>query len=839
MVVHAGLAVLLTRLGAGTDIPVGAPVAGRTDRALDDVVGFFVNTLVLRTDTSGDPSFRELLARVRDGDLSAFQNADLPFERLVEILNPARSPARHPLFQVMLTFQQAQQTDYTMQGLQGQEQASSVGAAKFDLTFTVQERFASGGAPAGLGCALTFATDLYDEATAVLLAQWFARVLETVVADPGMAVSQVDLLDGAERELILHGWNETGSPVPVQTLPAMFEAQARRDPRAVAVAGDDRQVTYCELSSRANRLARYLVSRGVGPEQIVALALPRSELMIVALLAVLKAGAAYLPIDPDYPADRVAYMLKDACPSILLTNMAVSASLPDSTAAPVLLDHHELTALVGQFTDTDLADSDRICPLLPAHPAYVIYTSGSTGTPKGVVIQHTSLADYLTSARRTYSGIGGNGLLHSSVSFDLTVTTLFGVLVSGGALHIADLHQADSEAGPRISSINLLKLTPSHLEFSGLTREQLDLAGTVIFGGEPLYARVLAKIPDAWRYEIFNSYGPTEATINCVQFKVDPAAAGTSGTIPIGRPMPNTQAYVLDGWLQPVPPGVRGELYIAGAGLARGYLGQPGLTAGRFVACPFGGGGARMYRTGDLVRWRADGNLEFLGRADDQVKIRGFRVELGEVEAVLERHPLVDRAVAAVREDRPGDRRLFGYVVSGAGVEPAAVREFAASMLPDYMVPAGVVVLGALPLTVNGKIDRTRLPVPDLSPVVSRAAQDGAGRGAVRPVRRRAGCQPGEYRRRLLPARRPLTARRTAHQPHPGQARQSAQPALVLPRPHGNRRRRCARGGRRGGTGRNSRAHYPEVGRSQTAAVLPSAGNRHAAVLCRTDATPG
>jgi amino acid adenylation domain-containing protein len=754
MVLQAALALMLSRVGAGTDIPLGAPVAGRGDEALHDLVGFFVNTLVLRTDVSGEPTFRELLARVRETDLAAFDHQDLPFERLVEVLNPARSTARHPLFQVSLVLQNNAQGRLELAGAECEFMEAGTAAARFDLAWSLGQM--PGG---GLAGSLEFATDLFDQATAEQLAAWFVRVLETVAADPGVRAGDVEVLAPQVRDLVLGGWNDTSRAVPGVCWAELFEAQVARAPGAVAVVFEGRRLSYGQLNERANRLARYLVGRGVGPEQLVAVAVPRSELLVVALLAVVKAGAAYLPVDPGYPAERIRVMFEDARPGCVLTVSGAGAGLPDCGVPVVWLDR--AADLLAAQLGADLADADRVRPLTARHPVYVIYTSGSTGVPKGVVIEHGSLVNYCLWACSEYGpGAGKVSPFYSSLSFDLTVTSVFVPLVAGGTLAVAGgpagveglagiLEGAGCPVVP-------LKVTPSHL------RMLLDGGGPVagapvaVVGGEALPAGLVGDWLARAGGEVFNEYGPTECTVGCV---VRRAGAGEPQNVLIGRPVANTRVFVLDGGLRPVPAGVRGELYVAGAGLARGYLGRPALTAGRFVACPFGDPGGRMYRTGDLVRWRRDGNLEFAGRADDQVKVRGFRVEPGEVEAVLARHPLVDRAVVVVREDRPGDKRLVAYVVPGeagrragtAGrcVQPGEaysldasspgmraagggigqeLRGFLGGVLPDYMVPSVVVALGSLPLTVNGKVDRRALPAPDPG------AGSGRGPRSVREV---------------------------------------------------------------------------------------------------------
>ncbi|WP_405775440.1 non-ribosomal peptide synthase/polyketide synthase [Streptomyces sp. NBC_00859] len=715
MVVQAAVSGLLSRLGAGTDIPVGSPVAGRLDEALDDLVGFFVNTLVLRADVSGDPSFAELVERVRETDLRAFGAQDVPFERLVEVLNPVRSMGRHPLFQVELAFQNAPVSDLVMSGLDVEVAPVGTQVAKFDLSFNLAEVFSEEGEPAGITGGIEFATDLFDRSTIERMAGWLARFLEQVLADPEQPVSRVRVLDDVELSLVLQDWNDTGREVSGGTLPELFEEQVVRTPDATAVVFDGVEVSYRELSERASRLARVLAERGAGPERFVAVALPRSADLVVALLAVLKTGAAYVPVDPDYPADRIAYILEDAAPMCVVTVGDGGVEVPDGTAR-VLLD---------EYSEAELPVS-----LDPGTPAYVIYTSGSTGRPKGVVVEHRSVVDYVSWAVEMYPGVRGSALLHSPVSFDLTVTVLFAPLVSGGCVVVADLEE-DPAVEEVLAAVPLsfAKVTPSHVALLEALPGVFSPSGDLVVGGEQLTGEQLER----WRRAhptatVVNEYGPTEATVGCVAYQLVPGQPALAGPVPIGRPSWNTRVYVLDGGLSPVPVGVVGELYVAGAGLARGYLNRPGLTAERFVADPFGTPGSRMYRTGDLVRWNASGEIDYLGRIDDQVKVRGFRIELGEVESVLATHPDVAQVAVVVREDRPGDKRLVGYVVPAAGavVDPQALRGHAAKAVPDYMVPSAVMVLDALPLTANGKLDRRALPAPEF-------AADGMGRAPRTP----------------------------------------------------------------------------------------------------------
>jgi nonribosomal peptide synthetase DhbF len=721
MVVQAGLAALLTRLGAGPDIPLGTPVAGRTDRALDDLVGFFVNTLVLRTDTSGDPTFRELLARVRETDLSAFEHQDLPFERLVEILEPVRSLARHPLFQVMVILQNIVDATYDMPGLQVEEidGAEDTGTAKFDLNFVFKEVRGPDGQPMGMPAAVEYATDLFDERTVEVVADRLVRLLDAVTADPGIPLSGIEILTDEERQLILGEWNAAAQAVPQLTVPALFEVQAARTPGATALVHGDISLTYAGLNAHANQLARLLIEYGAGPEQCVALALPRSCDLIIAVLAVLKTGAAYLPIDTEYPVERMLLIVAEAQPRVVVTVESVAEKLDSSKHALLLIDD----APLAHYPTTDLDDAERRAPLLPGHPAYFMYTSGSTGTPKGVVVTHQNVANL---AYWAIAELGADLLSHvltaTSLSFDVSVFEIFGPLFSGGKIELVrDLLALTERTTPWSGS--LISAVPSVLDQLINTGHLNAQADMVILAGEALGSQTIQSLQEALPgVRIANAYGPTEATVYATAWHAD--MHEVPHIPPIGRPLPNCSAFVLDGRLSPVAPGTAGELYIAGAGLARCYLGRPDLTAERFVACPFAGHGARMYRTGDLVRWDATGNLEFLGRADDQVKIRGFRIEPGEIEAALRHHPDVAQAAVIGREDRPGDLTLVAYLVPnpGAVLDTRRVREFVAGVLPGHMVPSGLVVLDALPVTGSGKLDRRALPAMERAVRGSRGA---------------------------------------------------------------------------------------------------------------------
>ncbi|MFB4300561.1 amino acid adenylation domain-containing protein [Actinomadura sp. NTSP31] len=702
MVLQAGLAAVLTRLGAGTDIPIGSPVAGRPDPVLDGLVGFFTNTLVLRTDTSGDPTGRELVTRVRETDLAAFAHQDVPFERVVEAVNPPRSLARHPLFQVLLAHQNtAGQTAVRLPGVEVEPGAAEVDAAKFDLSLNISE------GDTGLSGALYYNADLFDRATAASIVERLHRLLTAIAADPDAPLSRIELLGtGERRRLLAAATGEVREPV-AGTLPDLLAASAKRNPDALAVA----DLTHAQVHARANRLARLLIQHGARPEGLVAVALPRSAELITTLLAILAAGAAYLPIDTDLPRRRVQFVIDDARPGLAVTTRAAEGVLPD-TLPRIRLDDPDVLALLEAAPSGEVTDADRRAPLLAAHPAYVVHTSGSTGRPKGVTVTHAGLVNYVARAAAEYEGLAGETLVHSSMSFDLGVTALFGTLCAGGRLRLLpDGSGWPADALDRPEEITFLKVTPSHLRALQERAESYAAGGQLMAGGEGFPVELLERLRRADpALTVINHYGPTETTVGCTDHRVRPERVRpegepAGGTVPIGRPMWNMRTYVLDGSLRLVPPGVAGELYVGGPGLARGYLNRPALTAERFVADPFAAGG-RLYRTGDLVRWNSAGDLVFVGRTDDQVKVRGFRVEPGEVEEALIGHASVVRAAVTVR-----DGRLVAYVAP-AGVDVPALRAHAASSLPGHLVPTTFVTMDGLPLNANGKLDHGALPDP-------------------------------------------------------------------------------------------------------------------------------
>ena len=729
MVVQTALSALLTRMGAGTDIPVGSPIAGRTDKALDDLVGFFVNTLVLRADTSGDPTFREIIDRVREANVNAYAHQDLPFEYLVEAVNPDRSPARHPLFQVMFAFQNTRDTELRLPELSAEAMEAATEATMFDLSVNLTARYHDDGREGGARGALVYSGDLFDRETVQSLADRLLLMLDAATRDPGQRISEVELLGAGERRRILEEWNGATAPVPSATLPELFAASAGRDGTATAVRAGDTRLDYDALRSAANRLARLLAARGCGPERRVALALPRDARLPVAMWGVLNSGAAYVPVDPGHPAERVRQLVEDARPVLAVTDRAGEAVLPPDLPR-VVLDDPATVAALAALDDADLTDADRTAPLRPDDAAYVIYTSGSTGRPKGVVVAHRAVANLSAWAGEAFSAdVFARTLASTSVTFDVSVSDLVLPLLHGGAVEIVpDVLALADEDRPEVS---LVCTAPSAMSAALATGGRLGV-GTVILVGEAVTPRLVHDLRAAAPgVRIANLYGPTEATVYATEWYDD---GNPEGVAPIGRALTNYRTYVLDDGLNPVPAGVTGELYLAGEGLARGYFGRAGMTAERFVACPFDGAGERMYRTGDLVRWRSDGQLDFVGRVDDQVKIRGQRAEPGETEAVLARHAAVAQVAVVPREDQQGDTTLVAYAVAADGreAEPAELIEYARRELPGHLVPSAVVPLERLPLTASGKLDRRMLPAPD-------AERRAGGRGP-RDAREQALC---------------------------------------------------------------------------------------------------
>nr|WBO80847.1 amino acid adenylation domain-containing protein [Streptomyces sp. SBE_14.2] len=714
MVAQAALAALLTRLGAGTDVPIGTAVAGRPEEALEDLVGFFVNTLVLRTDTSGSPTFAELLDRVRRADLAAYAHQDLPFEQIVDDLGAeARSLARTPLFQVFLAFQNHRAPALALPGLVAEPADIALTSAKTDLGIELAEEFADG-APAGLRGLVSYRTDLFDRTTVESIMARFTALLAAVADDPDRAPDRTDLMPADELRRLVGEWNDTARETPAATLPALFERQAAATPDRTAVLAGAQRLTYAELNARANRWAHHLISAGAGPEQRVMVAVPRSPEWLAVTLGVLKAGAAYVPVDPAYPADRIAHMVRDARPALVITagDPDDGWTLPPGT--PVLrADAEQTRTALAAAPDTDPGDGDRRAPLDLRHPAYVIYTSGSTGRPKGVVVTHRGIGGMAAAHAENFAVDDTSRVLQAvSPSFDVSMADVAMTLLSGAALVLPEGSRAP--AGAELAAL-LAEYEVTHLQITAgvlatLPRTPLPALRTLAVGGEPCPPDQVAHWSQGRR--LLNVYGPSEATVCATMSRPQSGAVHP----PIGAPLWNTRAYVLDDFLRPVPTGVTGELYLAGDQLARGYLDRPALTGERFVADPFGGPGERLYRTGDRVRWEADGQLRFAGRADDQVKIRGFRIEPGEIEAALDAHPGVARSAVAVRQGPDGRKQLAAYVVAAedGGPAPDGLRAHIAARLPEYMAPAVYTFLDTLPLSANGKVDRAALPEPDL-----------------------------------------------------------------------------------------------------------------------------
>ncbi|WP_340556903.1 amino acid adenylation domain-containing protein [Streptomyces sp. GSL17-111] len=736
MVLQAALAVLLSRLGAGDDVPVGAPVAGRTDDSLEDLVGFFANTLVLRTDLSGDPPFTELLGRVRENCLHAYAHQDVPFELLVEELAPGRSLAWHPLFQVVLALRNTRAGELTLPDVEVRAEMVETHTSPFDLAFEFDDRDRADRGAAGLSGTVQYNADLFDHDTVERLAGRLLRLLDGVAHDPALPVSRYELWVPGEQDRVLRHWNDTRRPVPDTSLPDLFEARVAQTPQHPAVTAPDGTLSYVELNRRANRLARLLTARGIGPESVVALAVPRSVVLPVAVWATLKAGAAYLPLDPQYPAERITFLLDDVRPAVVVSTAATAAGLPPGGPERLLLDEPAVAAALAAQPEGNLPDEERTAPLVRDSPVYVIHTSGSTGTPKGVVMTAGPLvnlvlwhAEWLaageTGARR------GAVAQFSAISFDVSAWEIIETLTSGKTLAVPDdavrrdaaafVRWLDEHRVEEVCAPNVM--VEAICEAAAEQRLDLPALRDLSQGGEVLRLtpRVREFVAARPGRRLHNLYGPTETHLVTTFTLPTALERWRSFTAPVGGPIANARMYVLDRRLRPVPPGVTGELYIAGDVLARGYWDRPALTAQRFVADPFDGAGARMYRTGDLVTWTRDGQLAYAGRTDAQVKVRGFRIEPAEVESVLGRHDDVAQVAVAVREDATGGKRLAAYVVParGARTDGAALRAHAARVLPDFMVPSAVVMVDALPLTVSGKVHHSRLPAPDFSRSVS------------------------------------------------------------------------------------------------------------------------
>ncbi|KYC42727.1 non-ribosomal peptide synthetase [Scytonema hofmannii PCC 7110] len=708
MTLLAGFFVLISRYSGQPDIVVGSPIANRNSPQIEKLMGFFANTLALRGNLSDNPSFTDFLAQVRQTTLSAYAHQDLPFEMLVEKLQPERDLSRNPLVQVMFSLQNAPQSSGNLSGLNIQNLPLPIDVrARFDLEVNYWE------VPSGLEGVWCYNTDLFEATTIARIAQHFQTLLKAIVANPKVRISELPLLTPAQRHQLLVEWNDTQVDYPHdKCIHQLFEQQVARTPDAVAVVYENEQLTYHELNCRANQLAHHLRSLGVEADVLVGLCVERSINAIVGMLGILKAGGAYVPLDPEYPQERLSFMLRDAQISVLLTVRSLVHKLPEHTAQVVCLD-----------TDWHLIEQcsqDNAMAFVQAtHLAYVIYTSGSTGQPKGVEVVHRGVNRLLFGVNYVHLDATQTFLQLAPISFDASTFEIWGALLHGAKCVLScgsiptsqKLREEIHKHG-----ITVVWLTAA-LFNSIIDDDPQALSGIkqLLIGGEALsVAHVRKALENLPLTQIINGYGPTECTTFTCCHPIPRQIEANIESIPIGRPIGNTQVYILDAYLQPVPVGVPGELHIAGAGLARGYLNRPELTNEKFIPNPFEVGESKLYKTGDLARYLPNGNIEYLGRIDNQVKIRGFRIELGEIEAVLNQHDRVQVSCVIVREDSPGEKRLVAYVVphKQETLTTSEIREFLSNKLPGYMIANAFVILESLPLTQNGKIDRHALQAP-------------------------------------------------------------------------------------------------------------------------------
>jgi arthrofactin-type cyclic lipopeptide synthetase C len=727
MLVVAGWAAVLARLSGQAEVVIGTVVANRTRPEVEALIGFFVNTLALRVEVKG--SVAEMLERVKARALEAQEHQELPFEQVVEIVKPARSLAQAPIFQVLLAWQSNGTRTPQLPGLQAAPLQSAYKVAKFDLDLglgEVNEQIVGD---------LGYATALFDRATVERHIGYLRQALAALAADERQAVDRIDLLSAAERSQLLVEWNQTDAALPDCCLHVLVEEQAQRQPQAIAVSDGTRQLSYADLNAGANRLARHLRTRGVGPDALVAICLDRGVDLLMGLLGVLKAGGAYVPMDPSNPRQRLNDILEDAQPRVVLTHRRLRAILPPCRAAVIALDE-DWNSISEQSPDNLIPEALGVSP---SNLAYVLFTSGSTGRPKGVMIEHRSVVNLLCSMCAE-PGINRDDrvLAFTTVSFDIAAFELFLPLLVGAEVVFANSEMATDGwlMGQLIQQrdVTVLQATPATWRLLLEDKSWRAPRVRALSGGEALACSLAGQVLERV-HALWNGYGPTETTIYSTLQPITAGSAGASASEPIGRPVANTRIYILDGHYEPVPIGVAGEIYIGGIGVGRGYLGKPELTLERFLPDPFSSEpGSRMYRTGDLARWRADGRIEFLGRNDFQVKLRGFRIELGEIEARLAEHPSVREAVVLAREDQAGDKRLVAYVTpaaaaqnSAAGIDVEALRTHLGSQLPEYMVPAAYVSLAKLPLTPSGKLDRKALPAPDADAYLRRGYEPPVG----------------------------------------------------------------------------------------------------------------
>ena len=708
MTLLAGFQLLLSRYSGQEDIVVGTSVAGRDHAEIEPLIGFFINTLAMRADLSGDPTFRELLARVKKAALDGYAHQEIPFEKLVEDLQPERNLSYNPVFQVLFGLQNMPRQAFHASGLKVERSPVHQGTSILDMSWFAWET------DDGLLLRVEYDTDLFEDATILRALGHFQKLLEGIAARPDSRISELPLLNDEEKRKILVEFNHTQAEYPRDLcVHQLLQDQARRTHEAIAMEFQGRSLTYAELDARSNQLAHFLRHRGVREEQLVGVCMERSLEMVVALLGILKAGGAYVPLDPAYPSDRIQYVLDDARVKLLLTQDSMLVSLPPTAAEVICLD--------PEWRVFEQEDSGPVAAeVTPENLAYVIYTSGSTGRPKGVQLEHRSVVNFLCSMRRE-PGMTANDVLVAvtTLSFDIAGLELYLPLLVGGRLVVASREATvDGRLLMKLleqSGATIMQATPTTWRVLLESGWEGNPKLKVLVGGEALSADLARQLAQRCG-SVWNMYGPTETTIWSSVYQVK---GEDESLVPIGKPIANTTFYVLDAKRQPVVQGAQGELYIGGEGLARDYFERDELTAEKFVADPFSAQpGARMYRTGDLARYKQDGNVEFLGRIDHQVKIRGFRIELGEIEAVLEQHAGVNQAVVVAREDTPGDKRLVAYVVTETAniLASAELRSHVGKQLPDYMIPTAFVQMAKLPLTPNGKVDRKALPAPNQSP---------------------------------------------------------------------------------------------------------------------------
>nr|AAF17280.1 NosC [Nostoc sp. GSV224] len=721
MTLLAAFDTLLYRYTGTEDILVGSPIANRDRSEIEGLIGFFVNTLVMRTNLAGNPSFSELLGRVREMAMEAYTYQNLPFEMLVEALQPHRDLSHTPLFQVMFALQNVPLSEVELPGLSVTPLMAESITAKFDLTLLMQN---TGN---GLVGVWEYNTDLFDASTIKRMSGHFVTLLEGIVANPEQQISQLPLLTQIEQHQLLVEWNDTGVDYPQDLcIYQLFEEQVDSTPDAVALEFENKQLTYQQLNSRANQLAHYLKSLGVSADVLVGICVERSIEMVVGLLGILKAGGAYVPIDPNYPQERIRFMLQDCGAKVLLTHSQLKLGAGDWGSGTGNKETFPQSPSILYLDRDNFANQSTENPSRQSQPddlAYVIYTSGSTGKPKGVQLPHRGLSNYLHWAKDYYAVAQGQGTpVQSSLSFDATITSLYLPLICGRTTILVREKQELqllADIVKQNNHLSLVKITPSHLEILNQQIEPDTMPNRVnafVLGGEALHAnQIIPWLTHAPDTRLINEYGPTEAVVGCCVYEAT-GKRDLAGDLLIGQPIANVRIYILDNQNQLLPVGIPGELCIAGAGLARGYLNRPELTAEKFIELDLFGKKERIYKTGDLARWLPDGNLEYLGRIDNQIKIRGFRIELGEIEALLNQHDDVQASVVTAREDTPGDKRLIAYVVPHQHCTPTIneLRQFLKAKLPDYMVPNAFVMLESMPLTPNGKVDRRALPAPDL-----------------------------------------------------------------------------------------------------------------------------